>query len=112
MDINNDDAISGGDRAILASCWLSVDGDKSYIAAADTNGDGDVTGGDRAYLSNNWLCETGDEYLLYPASRAIDTVFGEYESADIEIDLAVFQRQRFARSWARVMSSCLILVAK
>ncbi len=90
MDVNNDGDISGSDRAILRSCWLSERGDAVYIPAADVNGDGDVSGGDLVFLSSNWLREAGDSALIYPAARAADAVFAEYESAAPYIDPAVF----------------------
>ena len=90
MDVNGDGDITGGDRGILAFCWLAEEGDDDYIPAADINGDGDVTGGDRAFLSQNWLGESGDDDLIYPTARAADTVFAEFTSADLTVDLGVF----------------------
>ena len=92
MDVNNDGDISGGDRAILGSCWLSEEGDDDFLYAADINGDGDVSNGDRAYLVANWLLSVEDDAdsLIYPAEKAADIIFAEFGSADLEIELNVF----------------------
>ena len=83
MDINNDGNISNGDRAILASCWLSDESENRYIPAADINGDGDISGGDRAWLSQNWLSDVGgDDGLVYPKPLYTQAVFAEYASGD------------------------------
>ena len=56
----------------------------------DNNGDGDISNGDCAYLSLNWLREAGAPDLFYPVPKAADTVFAQYESADLDVDQTVF----------------------
>ena len=90
MDINNDGDISGSDRNLLASSWLSEEGDDEYQYYADINGDGDVSGADRNFISNNWLAEAGDEDLTYPRPLAADAVFAAYEAGDLDVDFGVF----------------------
>ena len=92
MDINNDTDISGGDRTLLAQCWLSEEGEEGYEYYADINGDGDVGGADRAYLSNNWLLNVEDDAddLQYPPAKRADAFFAEFASADLDADLGVF----------------------
>ncbi len=90
MDINNDRAIAGADRRLMASAWLSEEGDEDYQYYADINGDGDVSNSDRSFLTFNWLKDVGEDELSYPRPLAADAVFAEYESVDIEIDLTVF----------------------
>ncbi|MBR2694066.1 MAG: hypothetical protein IKE69_07605 [Thermoguttaceae bacterium] len=90
MDINNDGDISGSDRNLLASSWLSEEGDDEYQYYADINGDGDVSGADRNFISNNWLGEAGDDDLTYPRPLAADAVFAAYEAGDLDVDFDVF----------------------
>ena len=90
MDINNDGDISGSDRNLLSSSWLSEEGDDEYQYYADINGDGDVSGADRNFISNNWLGEAGDDDLTYPRPLAADAVFAVYEAGDLDVDFDVF----------------------
>ena len=90
MDINNDGDISGSDRNLLSSSWLSEEGDDEYQYYADINGDGDVSGADRNFISNNWLSEAGDDDLTYPRPLAADAVFAAYEAGDLDVDFDVF----------------------
>ena len=78
MDINGDGDISVGDRVLLASSWLSEEGDEEYRYYADIDGDGGVTVLDRSYLASNWLAAAGDEDLIYPAPKSLlDDLFAE-----------------------------------
>ena len=90
MDINGDGDISGSDRALLASVWLSEEGDEEFLACADIDGDGDVSNRDRTFLSENWLGETGDDDLHYPGARAADAALAEFASADPDFGLDLF----------------------
>ena len=91
MDINGDGDITGVDRTIMISSWLTEEGDDDYRYCADINGDGDVSGSDLVFLSNNWLCEVGVDDLVYPRPlAAADTVFAEFASAELDVDPDVF----------------------
>ena len=95
MDINNDGDISGPDRTLLSSVWLTSiwDGDEGYRFYADIDGNGDISNSDRVYLSKNWLADIDAYYLDYPtpiAAAIANTVFTEYASADLAVDLDLF----------------------
>ena len=92
MDIDGDEDITGGDRVLMVSAWLSEEGNDKYRYYCDINGDGDITGADRVFLSNNWLLNVEDDTddLVYPPAKVSDAVFAEYESADLDIDLDIF----------------------
>ena len=90
MDINNDGDISGGDRQLLSTAWLSGEGDDEYQYYCDINADGDISNGDRAFLSNNWLGSAGDDDLVYPKAARADAVFAAYEAGDLDVDFDVF----------------------
>ena len=90
MDINNDGDISGGDRQLLSSAWLAEEGDEEYRYYCDINADGDISNGDRAFLSNNWLVEAWDDDLIYPVASSADTVFSEFASLDLGVEVDVF----------------------
>ena len=90
MDVNNDGDISGADRILLVSSWLTEEGDDDYRRYADIDGNGDVASTDLAYLSYNWLGEPSDDDLVYPGPLAADAVFADYQSGDLDVDLDVF----------------------
>ena len=77
-------------RVIIASSWLSVEGEDDYVPAADINGDGDVSGVDRQFLSSNWCKETGEDDLVYPRQLAADLALLEFASADLRVDFDMF----------------------
>jgi Fe-S cluster assembly iron-binding protein IscA len=90
MDINGDGDISNSDRALLSPAWLSEEGDDNFRHCCDIDGNGEITNSERAFLAANWLAESKDDGLVYPASQAADAVFGEYTSADLDIELDIF----------------------
>ena len=91
MDINADGDITSADRLLLSKSWLAEEGDDRYEYYCDLDGDSDISNSDRFVLSANWLKESDDPKLLYPRPlAAADTVFAEFASADIEIDLDEF----------------------
>ena len=93
MDINGDGDISGTDRTILSSAWLTSIYDEGAQSQfyADIDGNGDVSNSDRTYLANNWLHEVDDDDLSYPKPvAAADVVFSEFESGDLGVDLDTF----------------------
>ena len=83
MDINGDGDISSSDRVLLASAWLTEEGDDGFLYAADINADGDVSNSDRALLSNNWLGEIGDDDLVYPNPKPTTPI----HVMDVDIDI-------------------------
>lgn len=90
VDLNGDGDVSGGDRAILSSKWLTSEGEDNFAYYADVNGDGDVTGVDRGFLSANWLLSIESEHdeFVYPPARAaavLDQLF--VSLGDAELDL-------------------------
>ena len=89
MDINGDGDISGIDRSILATAWLTEIGDEGYRYYADINGDGDITPADYAFLTANWVKEAGDDDLVYPAEKsALDKIFAEEFGDRLDVDLS------------------------
>jgi hypothetical protein len=90
MDINGDGDISNSDRALLSPAWLSEEGDDHFRNYCDIDGDGEISNRDRMFLATNWLAESQNDDLVYPAPQAADAVFGEYISADLDIELDVF----------------------
>lgn len=54
-DIDNDGEVGPGDFSILATAFLSADGDPNWNAAADLDRDGEVGPGDFSILANNFL---------------------------------------------------------
>lgn len=90
MDVDGDGDVTGGDRSHVVEAWLSGEGDDNFRYYADIDADGDVTGGDYAYLTVNWLLGADSDSLVFPPSLCADSVFEEFASADLAVDLGIF----------------------
>ena len=53
MDINGDCDISSGDRTLLATLWLSEEGNDDHLHCCDINGDGEISNTVRSFLVGN-----------------------------------------------------------
>ena len=90
-DINNDGDVTGADRSLLVSCWLSGEDDEEFVPACDINGDGDITGADRTFLAANWLYSIDDDLddFVYPPMKSLLSEDVPFESL-LDSDIAVF----------------------